>query len=673
MNAGFYPKLAWNGIRKNKKLYLPYLLTCTGMITIFYILAFLSENRATAGMRAGNIVQYILSLGTWVIGAFSLIFLFYTNSFLIRKRKKEFGLYNILGMGKRNLAIILLWETLIVAGISLICGLCCGVLLSKAAELCLTNILNEEITLTFSVEPKALVNCALLFSAIFILILLNTLRQIRVAKPIELLHSESVGEKPPKANWFLAILGAVILAAAYTIALMIDNPIQAILNFFLAVILVIIGTYILFVSGSVALCKLLQKNKNYYYKTNHFVSVSSMLYRMKRNGAGLASICILSTMILVMVSSTVCLFVGTENSLKEVYPRDIIISTENTSQPEPIKHIAADILKEKQAEPKDEMEYRELSFTSYLENGTLILDTNSIQNISFTNLRLLCIYTLEDYNRILGKEETLGENEVLLHTSRTDFAESSIRIEGCPELQIKKTVDDYIPDGEASTMFSSSLFLIVPDAETMEQISRIQAEAYGKNASEITDYYAFNLNLNDKKQIEIYEEIFARMKEEFSKTETPYHFQIKSLANERPGHYELNGGFFFLGIFLGLIFLAATVLIMYYKQISEGYEDQSKFEIMQKVGMTKKEIRKSINSQILTVFFLPLIAAGVHTALAFPIISKMLMLFSIENTPLLAGSTFVTYLIFAVFYIFVYRITSRAYYGIVSGRKEDSV
>ena len=315
MKLGFYARLAWTGMQKNRKTYLPYILTCAGMVMMYYLITFLSKNPNVALIRGGSTLQGILSFGTGVIAVFSLIFLFYTNSFLIRRRKTEFGLYNILGMGKWNLTRILLWESAAICAISLLGGLFFGILFSKLAELLLVNLMGGKASFTFTVEPNAVASCVLLFVGIFALIFLNTLRQIHVSNPIELLHSETVGERPPKANWVVAALGIIILAIAYYIAVTIQDPIAALVFFFVAVVMVIIATYLLFVAGSVVLCRILQKNKSYYYKTRHFISVSSMMYRMKRNGAGLASICILSTMVLVMLSSTVCLFVGTEASL----------------------------------------------------------------------------------------------------------------------------------------------------------------------------------------------------------------------------------------------------------------------------------------------------------------------------------------------------------------------
>ena len=331
MKHNIYPKLAWTGIKKNKRLYLPYILTCIGMVMMFYIVSFLSVNEYLGSCKGGKEIQQMLFLGCGVIGVFATIFLFYTNSFLMRRRKKEFGLYNILGMGKWNIARVLLWEGVMIAVISLAAGLFGGIVFSKVGELCMVNILEAKAVFSMSIEKSSVVATIILFSIIFALILLNGLRQLHGANPIELLHSENTGEKPPRGNWLFAFCGTVLLGGAYYLAVTIENPLEAMIIFFIAVIMVIVATYLLFVSGSITICRGLQKNKKYYYKTNHFVSVSSMVYRMKRNGAGLASICILCTMVLVMVSSTVCLYIGKEESLSSRYPKDIDITVRRGS------------------------------------------------------------------------------------------------------------------------------------------------------------------------------------------------------------------------------------------------------------------------------------------------------------------------------------------------------
>lgn len=675
MKLGFYARLAWTGMQKNRKTYLPYILTCAGMVMMYYLITFLSKNPNVALIRGGSTLQGILSFGTGVIAVFSLIFLFYTNSFLIRRRKTEFGLYNILGMGKWNLTRILLWESAAICAISLLGGLFFGILFSKLAELLLVNLMGGKASFTFTVEPNAVASCVLLFVGIFALIFLNTLRQIHVSNPIELLHSETVGERPPKANWVVAALGIIILAIAYYIAVTIQDPIAALVFFFVAVVMVIIATYLLFVAGSVVLCRILQKNKSYYYKTRHFISVSSMMYRMKRNGAGLASICILSTMVLVMLSSTVCLFVGTEASLHGRYPRDITIETNtlDEAQTNQVHQAAEDVLKEHHLQPEQFLQYRYLSLSAVLEENKLnfdrgLLDTSSLNNTG--QIRQVFILSLDEYNRLTGSSETLAADEVLLCSTKTDYTGDTVTLQKESPKKIKKIVPKFLQNGTDSTQIFPSLFIIVPNFEQERQAFREWAKTYAEyEISAEFDFYGFDLYGDDSEEIAVRNEISQKIQKLQQENSDFASVRTDSLARNRAEFYGLNGGLLFLGILLGIVFILAAVLIMYYKQISEGYEDRGRFEIMQKVGMTKREIKKSINSQVLTVFFLPLLAAGVHVTFAFPMISKLLLLFGLYNTTLLIAVSVACYLLFALLYVLIYFVTSRAYYDIVSGAK----
>lgn len=684
MKRGFYEKLAYTGIKKNKKLYTPYILTCIGMVMMTYIISFLTSSETIRSMPGGNEIQGFLGMGFGVMSVFSLIFLFYTNSFLLRRRKKEFGLYNILGMGKKNLAIVLMWESLFIAVISIVCGILSGVVFSKLAELCLIKMLQGTAEFGMTVKFSSIWQTALLFAGIFLLIFINTLRQIHLTNPIELLHSENAGEKPPKANWLLAVAGAVILGGAYYLAVTIDEPITALTLFFVAVIMVIIATYLLFVAGSVALCKILQKNKKYYYKTNHFVSVSSMIYRMKRNGAGLASICILCTMVLVMVSSTVCLYWGTEDSLRTRYPRHINIQANvsdyseiDSERLDKIRSVSTEETAKLGAEPKNVLDYRVAAVAGYdVADGVIDVDVNNLTELS--DVWQIFIVPVEDYNRIMGKNVTLEEDEALIYTTKMgQYDNSTIAIGNSEPLRIKEKVTDFVDNGvDAMQIFPSMCIFVSDFNEKIEPIKEYKNNK-GEPIIQFSWFYAFDLDLNDETQIELEKtlsnKLLAIQKQAITETgDEEFYIVCEGVSAERAGFYGLYGGLFFLGVLLGIVFIFAAVLIIYYKQVSEGYEDQSRFDIMQKVGMTKKEIRKSINSQILTVFFLPLVTAGIHLAFAFPLIKKLLMLFSLTNTGLLIGVTVACYLIFALFYVIVYRLTSGAYYSIVSGAKEEN-
>lgn len=677
MRAGFYFKLAGTGISKNRKLYIPYILTCVCMVMMFYIVTFLSVSEGFKEVTGGETLQMILGFGVFVIGMFSLIFLYYTNSFLIRRRRKEFGLYHILGMGKGNIVKILLCENLMIALVSIVGGLFCGVLFSKIAEMCAIRILGGSAAFSFSVEPMAMLLTAILFVGVFFLLMLRMVVSIYRSRPVEMLKSESVGEKPPKANWLLAALGLVILIAAYYLALRVEEPITAIVFFFWAVMMVIIATYLLFVSGSVALCRLLQKNKNYYYKTRHFISVSSMVYRMKRNGAGLASICILSTMVLVTLSSTACLFIGTEDSIKERYFREIVTSTESLEEEynEDVQKEIGRILDEHGTEQKNALEFTLLDVAGLQLEDQIYFDYEKAYQAGvmyYDSIKELYIIPISDYNKIMGKNETLEEDEIIFFSDRMDYEYDTITFEGCGTWKIKKQADDFIPIGRDVANAAFGMFLFVKDESVIRQIEEASTVFYEESTSPIEKIYAFDLDCSEEEQIQIEGELDGVIEQKRADDPEYPVVQTDSRAEQRSGFYGLNGGLFFLGLLLGLVFLFGTVLIMYYKQISEGYEDQGRYDILMKVGMSGREVRQSINSQVLTVFFLPLITSGIHTAFAFPLISKLLTTFGLTDIRLLCMVTICCYLIFALFYVLVYKVTSGQYFRIVSGgrRKE---
>lgn len=666
MKHSYYIKLAWTNIRKNRKFYLPYILTCIGMVMMFYIITYLTFDKEIGSFSGGTILQNLLGLGMGIIGFFSLIFLFYTNSFLMKRRKKEFGLYNILGMDKWNIARVMLQESIIVTMISLISGLITGILFSKLGQLLMIRMLHKETTYTFSVEPKVVCITVLLFTGIFVLILLNSLRQIHISKPIELLYGTNIGEKEPKANYIIALLGILLLGAGYYMAIIIEEPLQAFTWFFIDVLIVIMGTYLSFIAGSVALCKLLRRNRHYYYKTNHFISVSGMIYRMKQNGAGLATICILSTMVLVMISSTACLYIGIDDLLRLRYPRNIVVDTYScnkddiTAAQDAIQG-ALEQFGEKEENP---LEYRFYDFTGFQEGNQILLDQSLYSAAPSSNIRQMFVIPLEDYNRIMNDNKTLSEDEVLIFTDRMDYSYETIVTAGSKTWEVKDHITDFIKNGINTMSIYSSIYIIAPDMEAVNTMYEEQLATYPNN-SYLHYYYGFDLSCDKDTQLQIYNAIHTTLKN--SKTT----ISVESSAHEWSTFYSLYGGLFFLGILLGFTFILATVLIMYYKQVSEGYDDQERFTILQKVGMTKGEIKKTINSQVLTVFFLPLLIAGLHIAFAFSIISKLLSLFNLTDTVLLMLVTLATFLIFTIFYASVYKLTSKAYYGIISGSKKE--
>ena len=674
-----YPKLAWQGIRKNAETYLPYLLMGILMVGVSYIMNYLTRPALMGALSMGGTTLMVLQMGKIVISVFSVIFLYYCNSFLIRRRMKEFGLYNILGMGKGNIARVMLWETLLTALLVFAGGLLLGLSLSRLVEMALINLLHADYTVPMELfYPDGVTWVLLLFGGIYVLILLANLWRMRLTNPVALLKSESVGEKPPKGNWFFALAGLVILLGAYYLAAASQSPVEALMFFFIAVLMVIVATYLLFVSGSVTLCRMLRRNKRYYYQTRHFISVSAMAYRMKRNGAGLASVCIIATMILVMISSSSCLYFGAEDAANMRYPRDINITLAGET-PEQItdgnieryRRAIADYTSERGVPPKDVQNYRYIN-TSGLFSGDTVQCWYSREGVSasYSELRDIYIVSTADYAARTGENVSLAPDEVLLLTYKCSYERPTLTLAMDDVSHTWRVADVrngyFLPPTVGG--FIAQMTLIVNDTASAVQDFRTY------NGHVVTMQYKwvynFNTDLGDEECVALTQGVMRTLGE--VEPEQGYMYLLAECrADGSADFYGSNGALFFIGIMLTLVFMLAAVLILYYKQISEGYEDQKRFEIMQKVGMTKKEIRRSINSQLLTVFFLPLLLAGVHLAFAFPMIRRLLMLFALYNVGLFAAVTAISFAVFAALYAVVYRQTAGAYYAIVSGGRDE--
>lgn len=659
MSRFFYSKLALTNMSKHRKTYFPYLISNIFIIAMFYMMHFISSNTGLKEMSGGESLMQILSLGNFVIGLFSVIFLFYTNSFLIKQRKKEFGLFNILGMEKKHIAKIISIESFFVAVISLGLGVTSGIIFSRLMFLLLSNLLHFEVPLNYFISTSSAIYTLVLFAIIFLLTLLNNLRHIHIAKPIELLQGGQVGEKEPKTKWILLLIGIVTLGFGYYLALFTDSPLIAVQStFFLAVLLVIIGTYALFTAGTIALLKLMRKNKKFYYQTKHFISVSGMMYRMKRNAVGLASICILATMVLVMLSTTVSLYVGMEDLLQHRYPKEISVSANNVSeeQAEAIEDEIKAQAAEHQVEIQQPIHYRSHSLATIQQGNSFSLEEPNFKD--FSHLSVIELMPLEEYNQLEEQSITLNDDEVLVYTFRGERVEDTITIAD-QEFQIKNHLNDLSIDGRAAAILTDRYFVVVKDENIIHELSLadLTDEIEFENLSY---YYGFDTEESAEAEIALTNALSQSLRD----------LSIDGYAEGREeakeSFYSLYGGLFFLGIFLGILFLMATVLIMYYKQISEGYDDKKRFEIMQKVGLSKDEIKKSIRSQVLIVFFLPLVAAVIHIAFAFKLITQLLGLLNLTNISLFVICTIITILIFAIFYAIVYMLTAREYYKIVS-------
>lgn len=686
MRGSFYLKLAKDGMSKNRKLYLPYILTCICMVMMFYIVCYLAVGADFQKVYGGETVQMVIGLGVSVIAIFSLIFLYYTNSFLIRRRQKEFGLYNILGMGKRSLIKLLVCENLIMSSVSIVAGLVLGILFSKLAEMAALKMLGGDIGFDIHVAVAPVLYTVVLFVLIFLLIMMRMLYAILRLRPVELLRSESIGERPPKTNWVLALIGLAVMAVAYYLAVSIEDPMTAMMTFLIAVIMVIVATYLLFIAGSVALCRALQKNKKYYYKTNHFVSLSSMVYRMKRNGAGLASICILSTMMLVTISSTVCLYAQNENAIAARYPHDISVQisagggTMFDSGDMNLYISAVDeVLAEYGQIPQNAEQYRSYTVSAMQSGEEILLDVYGLEasgDWDYGKAVSVNMIPLEDYNRLTGANRELTEGEVLYYPYNMNYDGDTLSMEHFGTWKAERLKSSPVNLGEATVDLLGTLFVVVRDTSVIDKAYQYEIELTEKNNEGyvplMSQYYDFDLGCDEDMQIEIYNDLYDRIAQISTESQEQASIMVESRAQGRGDIIALYGGLFFLGMLLGAVFLFGTVLIIYYKQISEGYEDQGRFGILMKVGMTRREVKKSINSQVLTVFFLPLLVAGLHLGFAFPLISKILGLMATGGTvKFLINVTIGCYLIFAFFYVVVYMVTSRNYYTIVnSGDKK---
>ena len=634
MSSRIYAKLAVTNIKNNRKTYFPFLLTSVLTVMMYYMMDTLARNDSIGNRN----VTTVLTLTIPVMALFSLIFLFYTNSFLIKRRKKEIAVYNILGMGKNHIGRMITIETLIIWAVSLALGILGGMALGKLMHLLLLRILQYDVGIRFQISAPSILYTAVLFTFIFFMNWLYNLFQVRLANPVELLRGGNVGEREPRTKWLLALVGAAAMGAGYYLALTTERPIDAIDTFIVAVILVIIGTYCLFIAGSIAVLKALRRKKNFYYKANHFTAVSGMIYRMKQNAAGLANICILSTIVLVLVSSTVSLYAGMEDILDQRFPCDYCITTADASDPATIPSIEEIVDEELSAhhvEKKDGMSYRYGATAMIRQSDTTF--TNS-QTVDYTveDMQEMYFIPLEDYQKVQGDPTELAPDEVILFTTdEGSYGRDTITVNG-KELKVVKELKDFRLEDKSVARVVTGWYLIMPD------------ETYFDMGGSQDDCLAAVQSIADR----IGQEVPGAVCEN------------RELSREN--FFALYGSLFFIGLYLGIMFLVATVLIIYYKQISEGYDDRERYQIMQKVGMGKREVRRSIRSQVLMVFFLPLVMAVVHIAVAFNVIDKLLAMLGLVNTPLFLACTAATVLVFALFYVAVFAVTAREYYKIVN-------
>lgn len=667
MRHHLYLRLAVGNIKNNRRFYLPFLFTAALTVVCFFIMSSIGVNQTLPG---GNTVQIVMHMGVIIVGLFSVIFLYYTNSFLIKRRKKELGLYNILGLEKRHIAAVLTLETVLSALLSIGSGLIIGVLLDRLMFLVLRNLLAFDVTMTYAFHWQSVTWTVIVFAAIFLLLLLANLVQVGRAKPIELLRGGEVGEKEPRVKWPLVVIGLLALGSGYYIAVTTESVIAALGLFFVAVVLVIIGTYCLFLAGSIAVLKVMKRNKGYYYKVRHFVSVSGMLYRMKQNAVGLANICILSTMVLVTVSTTVSLYGGVTDILECRFPYDLEAHFYNAA--EPVKEYVRTALNEEVEaaglEVTETTDYETLTIALVMDGNTLIAD-NSSEN--YSQGAYIQIFTREGYAAVTGYQAgELGEHEVAVYVQDGMLPES-FNLMG-EDYTVKEWMTVAPEDGELAGFLGNTFYIVVRDDVVLERIYQAQLAANGENyyASSMDWEFSVNLSGTEVQKAALADRFQARFETDQLTLNDGSSYPIEWVSTVRQDNisdaYSLYGSFLFLGILLGLLFLMATVLIIYYKQIIEGYDDRARYQIMRQVGMDKKLISSSVRSQVLTMFLLPLGMAAVHLCFAFPLLTRVLKALMLDNVSVFFWCTLITFAAFVVVYVLVYAITARVYYRTVS-------
>ena len=670
MHKGIFSRLAKQNIRNNKSTYIPYMITCIFCIAMIYMMEFLRDcPTLDQAVRQADEVRMIVFTGEIVVEIFCIIFLIYSNSFLMKRRQKEIGLYNILGLERNHIGIVMFLETIITSIGSLAGGIAVGIIGSKLALLLLLKLLHIPSVLGFYISVKGIFTCLFMFGIIFLMILFLNLAKIHLSRPVELLRGNNTGEKEPAAKWLMALIGFICLGAGYYLAVTTESPIKAITIFLLAVILVMAGTYLLFTAGSIVILKFLRRRKSFYYRTGNFISISGMLYRMKQNAIGLASICILSTGVLLMISMTVSIYFGMNDIMLNRYPYDVDMSVTSISEDEcqtAIEAFEKAIADNKVPVEKSVEEIYLDIVCSKNGDQILIKPANTIRNSD--SVLVLSLLNQAEYERLTGISANLNDGEIFAWYPST-VQKDSVTVDET-EFTVKKWLDkNPLTCGEDAV--SDNAVLVVTD-EDFKKFDEMRTEMYKGVSSapageDLTLHLGLDITGSETDEIDFGTPVMEVVKDLKKNGGLSENSWITSgiRQQEYESYYADNGSLLFIGIFLGSLFLMGTAMIIYYKQISEGYEDQKRFEIMQKVGLSRREVRSSVRRQILMVFFLPLLMAMLHITMAFPMIRRMLLLFGMTNTKLFIGCTAGTVLIFAVVYGLIYLMTARSYYHIV--------
>lgn len=669
-----YAKLAITNIKKNKLLYIPYIISGIVVISFVYMMSFMKLNKGIDTVYGAETVKAMMSLGLWIVLIFSYIFLFYTNSFLIKRRKKEFGVYNMLGMEKRHVSRVFAVESIIVALISMVSGLIVGIVFSKLCMLLFLYIIKLDAPFGFEISLQSIGYTLTAFGILYLLILIHNCIQIRKANTMELIKGGNVGEREPRTKLILSIIGFACLFAGYYLSITITDVYSAISFFFIAVILVIIGTYLVFTTGSIFVLKLLKKNKKFYYNKRHMTAVSGMLYRMKQNAVGLANICILSTMVLVTISTTAALYAGAQDTVNISYPAEMEIEAYSDEAPlekneEALSYIA-DRAEAHRLTVGDTLMYSSFRVTGSFDEEKLLTvddsteaaDTKYITFISREDFIKCC----SDYGKKLPK---LAADEIFVTSSAGSYDKNYIDFCGT-KYKVKQS-DTYKSSRKSSYISMNTsddtMFVVVADDKTLNKAYEDYSSSLSNWTNSFVVRYFVDCDGSQEDKLTFAEDFMSDLEEVDSRELFGQFDMLNHTSREeaRLDFYYAYGGLFFLGLVCGFMFLVVTAMIIFYKQVSEGYDDRERYAIMEKVGMSRLEVKNAISSQVRVVFFLPLIVSYSHLAGAFPMIRLMISYLFRTGVMIFVISLVITAVIFAMIYYLIFKLTSKVYYDIV--------
>lgn len=650
-----YGKMAINNITSNKKDYLPFVGSMSFLVAANLVMQLILHNPGMNELPGAAAVYLLFRYGSYVIILFSFIFSLYINQFLLKKQMKMYGLYHILGLDKRELYRMICWKLLINYLIVLGSGLFMGTVFSKVSFLFLKKVAHLGEAFTYSVDVAIYGIVALLFFIIFLCLLLLTSLKVSRLQPLSLMRQSEEGEKEPKMKWISGLLGIGLLMIGYTIAVTVSSPIEAIFNFFIAVCLVIVATYFIFSSTSILFLKMLKNNKKYYYQPNHFISIANMIFKMKQHAYGLATISVLSTMVLVTLVTTLNLFLGISNVVDHRNPYDISIDV--TKDGSNVLDEATKLAKQEKISIVQSGEYA-ISSGFYMTQkhyqfNFVIEEYKLIENQKYT---MVYFMTQQQYEKIAHESMNLTENQVWLYTMDKQYNEDKLEL-------LNHTFDIVHQPKQLAIQLSdniviNTMLIILPNEQWLNEIYALQpAGVYqtGTVANEIV-----YLDASSEEQLAYSMKLKTNLTNE---REDLFLFKSKSMdKNETDGFI---GGFLFLGIIFSIIFILATGLVMYYKQLSEGSQDKQRYDIMQQIGMTKSEVKRTIQSQTVLVFLFPIVLAAINVSFALPMISQMLLTFGLSNHQLTTLVVVMVVSVFILIYCMMYRMTSKEYYKIV--------